>query len=300
MAPTTAPLTVAHLADQIHQASAGRSPASIVLVGRHRPSPAVEWWELPATAAHPYEVLVGWRAGPGHDVVGLVTRGTSRPVPAPGATSPDVPHPVRVTHLMDRDGATATVLDGLGRSTLIETPPEGLVADALARVLGRPTPPPELTVGTLVETGWLDAVAQVAFHGPEQLRSWSQVAQLHPLAGCGPTPSADHLAGDVRELEATSSWSRLRRLSRIHLLTSSRPPGGGEVSPADWFDDGSFARWSTRNMPDAGEVLASLIEVLPLGVTAQLCRALTAVVLPDEADAPWWDEPDDGSQWGAS
>lgn len=294
MPPTTAPLTLAHLADQIHRASAGMARNAIVLVGRAHRDPVIDWWELPASVTHPSEALIGWTVGPHHDVVGIITSGTSRPHPsASSRTPPEGDRAVRLTHLVARDRATATVLAGAGGSTLIESPPEGLVADALRRTLGLTTPAPDISVGTLVEAGWLDAIAGVAFGGPERISSWSQLARLHPLAGADGVPSADDLARDVAELEAASSWRRLRHLAELRSPRVGRPPGGTETSPAAWFDDGSFARWATRNLPDPSELLGSLMTVLPLGVAAQLCRALTSVTLAEEADPPWWLDPED-------
>lgn len=175
--------------------------------------------------------------------------------------------------ILEREGDTIEVLD---------SPPEGWVADALARSLGRSTPPPTDRLARWVETAWLDAIATKALAAPGRIRSWPQVALLHPLAPPGRALPGALLAVVAEAIDLESSWGRIRHLwaARPSPAPTAGPPGGPTIPIEQWFDDGSFSRWVQRYQPPAVALLPAILDSLPSDVGAELVDALVTVGPP--------------------
>ena len=168
---------------------------------------------------------------------------------------------------------------------MLTEPPEGWVPDALARALGRPTPPPTDRLARWVETAWLDGIAAIVLAAPGRICSWSEVARLHPLAPPGPALPGALLAVEAAAIDLESSWARMRRLSGSSPVPTptARPPGGTPIPMDRWFDDGSFSRWVQRYQPPAEEVLPAILDALPTDLGAELLDALITVDPPPGA-----------------
>lgn len=208
--------------------------------------------------AHPVDQLLGFRAPAAWDAFGVTVAG--RTVPYPGAVPGGGPladhRPLLLTFLAGRDGSTAAYLlpDG-DEPVLLDEPAgseaQGAIADLCWRVLGRPTAPPQVTVGQFWATWWLDRIVSAGAADPAWSPSWEQLCLLHPDAGRWPA-GADAPAHEP-------SWHRLRTDPDLaHLV----PPAASR-DVLDWMDDGMFARWSTGALPDPGDLLDAVAELLP-------------------------------------
>lgn len=169
---------------------------------------------------HPVDVLLGFVCPAEWAAFGLSHVGWSSPM---GAVRPSR-HPqrerVRITTLVHRDGAIASVLRFENGKELSDTSEcHGMIPDVLRRALGVPTPPPALPLRAFMARLWLESVLREARR--RRPMTWKDVAALEPH------PSSE-------------SWSDLR----WSVVTARRSLD--EVTPeiAAWMDDGMFARWS--------------------------------------------------------
>lgn len=242
----------------------------VVVCGEAGGSLDVGIWPIPADVPHPTDVLVGWRPPAWAHAVGLVSLGEAR--------SAHSVEPVRITVAAAADGRTAAVLQRQGRPMeAIEEPPLGWGADALNRCLGRPTPPPQQPLHTCVEAAWLGEVRRLvreaAGHGTRP--TWDQVALAHPLHPPGWPAPPHQLRAATAALDAGPSWDRVVELvSSGRPRTGAHPPGGRRVSLTEWFDAGSFARWTMRHLPDPDDLLFEVLHELPEHVGSALVDSL--------------------------
>ena len=275
------------LAGILHRSTAHIQAPVLVTIEQDRNTVSLGTWEVPGTVDHPADVLLGFIAPPSWSAFGLVTSGRIHRLDADaGFASAAKPESVRATVLLDRTGAAASIIEHAGFPLeVLPDPPEGWVADALARVLGRPTPPPAQSLAAWVEAAWLDQIATVVLARPGGVRSWPALARLHPLAPQGPTVAGIVLAAQSMALDCESHWGRIRRLWGASLANKSpvTPPGGTMVAPDTWFDDGSFARWSQRDLPPADALLPAILDALPDSLANELRDALTTVQADDRA-----------------
>jgi hypothetical protein len=278
------------LAELVHHACAAAPGPRLVELHERAGRLALGTWSVPPEVDHPADPLVGHLAAPSCLAVGLVTGGRAgRPAGAdhrhelPG--HPSLVGPVRVTVVADRHGGFASVLAPVaGLPQVLTEAPSGWVADALARALGRPTPPPADRLARWAEGAWLDAVAGAVLAAPGRAPTWAELAHRHPLHPPGPALPGALLAVEAEALELTSSWTRLRRL----WAPDPRPPvathpGGTDLPPARWFDDGSFSRWVQRHQPPAEPVLEAVLDALPRRLGGEVLDALITVAPP-----AWW------------
>lgn len=231
-------------------------------------------WEIPLSAGHPVEPLTGFVAPASWRALGLTSSARLRHL--------DLPHQPAVdaasTVLVPRIGPIVSVLDDGEEAWLVPESPIGLVPDALARVLRRPTPPAEASTGSFVELTWLDRLASGVLSRPSLGRSWRWVADRHPLRGAGAVPSPEELSARVEVYSAERTWTDIRRSNTDLVLpaASCAPPGGITQSAGSWFDEGSLARWVMRHLPPADVLVPDLLAVLPSSVGGQLMTALVA------------------------
>lgn len=266
--------TLADVATSIHHAVGPDPVAQVVYV--HDDAEAVDLtiglWDVPDLPTHPIEPLIGFRAPPTWDAVGIVSTAQVRSLvpdgPAPG--------PTVTTVLLQRDGTIASVVGSPGRALQhLGDPPVGLVPDVLARVLGRPTPAPEVEVDAYLDLAWLDRIACGLLDRPSRARSWRWLADRHPLRGGGPPPAPEVLAARVAEVAEAHPWSWMRQRVTTDLpATWCGPPGGTTPPAAEWFDDGSLCRWRMRCLPPADVLVPDLLSVLPSHLGEQLLTAL--------------------------
>lgn len=275
-APVAAdPLSVAELADLVHEAATPLQQDLVVVVRTHPDHLDLALWPIGGHGPSPTDVLIGWRPDPGVRAVGLVSAGQEY--------GPAHQGPVAVTVLADTDGAAATVLERPGAEPiLLAEQPQGWGADALRRTLGLPTPAPEHPVSACVEATWIAHLAALAWPaGIDRLPplTWEQVARVHPLADpCGAVPTPQALAHSTCSLDRESSWSRLLQSVATEITGATpSPPGGRTVPLAAWFDQGSFSRWMLRQQPDTDQVLLDLLDHLTDHAAEQLLAALISL-----------------------
>lgn len=287
------------LAELAHNATAGRGPC---IVGADHSGEILDLClsEIPERFEHPGDSLLGFVAPDAWIAVGLsVPIRARRSGPAdPAAQGPTVaadPASVdtalltteasRLTVMVQRDGVTTSIFDGPAMApVLVAEPPEGWVPDLLRRSLGLPTAPPSESLASFVEASWLDAVAAEVFANVASGSDWATLAVLHPLHPPVPAMPGPLLAVETQALELESSWSRMRR-----LWAGSGPgkPARGRCSNDSgldaWFDDGSFARWISRTVPEPAELLAVILTLVSADVGSEIVDALVSVTPPDQA-----------------
>ena len=231
---------------------------------------------LPLHGAHPLEALLGYVAPPEWWAIGVC---------APGrAHSVDGTDDVTATLLVDRAGATASILQRGDDREVLPGRPDGVLADACRRALGLPTAPPPWSSLMLWTQAWLDRIVEADGARPPGLPSlsWAAVARLHP-AGTGPgDPVA--LALDAAALAEAWPWARLRAEPGVADVAGPRPSS----ALAQWMDDGMWARWLVSRLPPADELLEATRAVLSPVVADAVDLVVTAA-----ADAGGWavDDP---------
>lgn len=274
-----------HLAvDLVHRA-ADRTDAP-VLFGAERTGDRVR---LHAWSIFPDDddrFLVGWLAPPSWSILGFtaVSRARHRdPIgrfdltddsdhDADGERFAADPPSTRMTLAVERHGDVLLRFDEDHGTTTIERV-TGPMVDHLSRAVARPTSPPELTPGALVELHWLDRIAAIVLERPGAA-TWPALAACHPL-GDGLPADPTTLALATLAHDATTTWASLRAAS-ADVISSELPPSGDVVHAAEWFDDGSYARWTSRDLPPADVLLEAVLTNLADEAAAQLVQALVS------------------------
>lgn len=280
-APSQVPPTVlVELAEYVHHVAAPAAPVVVGIDRRRRGPEQVTAVIVPAIAPHPADPLVGLRADARWSVVGLVATGRLRAEPGASPAHRAQAGPVAVTYLRDREGDSASCFGPLdGPLTTTVEPPTGWVPDVLARCMGQPTAPPELSVAGYLDALWLDRLAQEVFRHPDHRWTWPRVAATHPFADAPGTPSPPTprgLSELVRGFTAIRPWSVWRTGFAPEALGGFTIPDafGRDVSMADWFDDGSLSRWLVRDLAPTDILLGDLLATLTADVADCVLTAL--------------------------
>lgn len=181
---------------------------------------------------------------------------------------------VAVTLLVDRAGASASLLRRAGRVEVLPGRPEGALADTCRRALGLPTAPPPATTLGLWTLTWLDrVVAAASGREPGQpALTWAAVSDLHP-AGAGPTDPAG-LALAAARVAVAWTWARLRADAAAGDLPGPAPP----VDVAAWMDDGMWARWLLERLPPLDALVDAVHYLLPPAVASAVQLVVDAAV----------------------
>jgi hypothetical protein len=203
---------------------------------------------------HPVGALAGFVAPARWRALGVCVPGRAHA----GGWSDDV----AVTLLVDRAGASASLLRRAGRVEVLPGRPEGALADACRRALGLPTAPPPTTTLGLWTLAWLDrVVATASAREPGRpALTWAAVADLHP-ASAGPTDPPG-LALAAAGLAEAWPWARLRADAAVGDLPGPAPA----VDVAAWMDDGMWARWLLERLPALDALLDAVHCLLPPAV----------------------------------
>lgn len=255
---------------------AAGDPSQLVRVVATADAEALEVGLLPLEpGAHPVEAMAGFTAPPNWLAIGVVSAGHSRSPGEPGSfgVDPEPTQPIRVTFLIDREGAAATALAAIGAPSaqrrLLHEPPAGLVADACRRVLGLPTAPPDEGPEVWLTTRWLDRLLAAAIEGPGAVTTWEAAARMHPLVGDVGGLAPTDLKALVVRTASRLGWEGFRSLA-------TRRDGDGLVSPAAaaWMDSGSFARHLLAGELPVGLLLTELRALVPTVVMSAVREAL--------------------------
>jgi hypothetical protein len=171
------------------------------------------------------------------------------------------PRPLRLTHVVDRRGGSASVMRHAGEEPIVGGPEgQGRLVDACRRALGLVTaPPPEESTG-LWALLWLDGLLARAARGDE-LTGLVAAARAHPaiemVAEQDPDmveEAAHRLVRLGRLFGQARDWAHLRRAA----AAGEWPVEDLDPEGAAWMDDGMFARWVTADFPLLDDYLAEL------------------------------------------
>ncbi len=211
--------------------------------------------------------LVGFDAPATWDAMAVVVHGRSW---ALDDTDTD-PRPIRLTHVVDRHGGSASVMRHAGEEPTVGGPEgQGRLVDVCLRALGLATaPPPEESTG-LWALLWLDGLLARAARG-EALAGLVAVARAHPavemVAEREPElvdEAAHRLVRLGRLFGQARDWPHLRRAA----AAGEWPVEDLDPEGAAWMDDGMFARWVTADFPLLDDYLAELDTLLSEHVMA--------------------------------
>ena len=189
------------------------------------------------------------------------------------------PRPVRLTHVVDRDGGVASVLRHAGEEPVLGgADGQGRLVDVCRRALGLATAPPPEESTELWALFWMDGLLARAARGE---------TPAGPIAAARAHPAIEMVARHEPDLVDLAA-ERLVRLGRIFgqardwpHLRSAAVAGEWPVEHLDpegaaWMDDGMFARWVTADLPRLEDFLAELDGLLPekamTGVRAVLAQ----------------------------
>jgi hypothetical protein len=259
----------ARIVDLVHDTTDGLAGPTLVGVTYHPTDIGIGTWPL-TDDRDPLSHLVGWVAPPEWDALGVSAPGGSWP----GEPSTMTGEVVRWTVLLERS-REAVMLAEMPRGGPMPQPAfVGPIADVLCRSLGRPAPPPHTTTAAWIELQWLDALAAATLDRPGAL-SWGRAAALHPLHEGAPV-DPETLALATLALEHHDDWATRRARSDLTIDVTRHPSGGRAVSAAEWFDDGSFARWVQRDLPPVADLLDAVLSTAPEHVAARIAAALVA------------------------
>lgn len=241
---------------------------TLVGVRRHRTAVDLACWPLPEDPLGASSPLVGWLAPGDFDAVALCSSGRF-------TADDDDPSAerARFTVLVGREGHASAALSVAGEPVACAEETSGLAVDVLARTLGLATPPPADGPISWLELRWLDELTARALPHPGEL-TWAEACRRHPFSN-GEVVEPEVLAVATLEVEQHTTWADARAAWVGDGSTPERPPSGTSIDPAEWFDDGSFARWLVRDLPPLGSLLDALAANLDDDVFDALRAAVT-------------------------
>jgi hypothetical protein len=247
---------------------------------------------------HPAVALLGFTAPEEWIAFGIVTRGTTRPLPAtrlpatplppgPGALKPNTR--IGLVHLVGRDNSSLSrFIPKPGETIELGEGAEGAIHDTCLRVLGLPTAPPPCSPLVYWANCWLQAVAATAAAADAAL-DWDAAARLHPaielIAKHEPElvdDAVDQLVGIGRVLVAARPWDTMRQ-----EWATGDGHAGLTAAELLWMDTGCFARWCLGTLADPDRLLEGCAEGLTADALDRLRATLDAWDLPQ---APFWQE----------
>lgn len=193
--------------------------------------------------------LFGLHAEPSWSAAGVAIVGRARHL----LTKEIVGQGANAAVVVTRAGAVASRfrVDGCEPAVPESGAPEGLVVDALHRLLGLPSPGEPVPTAHLALTVWADRVLQELLDVGHV--EWEDALRLHPGdPGPGPIgPSVEML------VEATVRSTEGFDWHDVHRRTAQGRRAGYDVTPheAAWMDATMFSRWVTASLPDLPHAL---------------------------------------------
>jgi hypothetical protein len=185
---------------------------------------------------HPVDVLTGFTAPPEWFGIGVAVTGWSH---EDGRRDR-----ARITTLICRDGNEIGGLRVTGQALrIIHDHGVGPVPDTLRRVLGLPTPAPDVTLVEWMAKCWLEIVIRRAKRGKRTAKlTWREAAVLHPAIDTVGAEAED-LPDVAPALAANMRWERFRQLH------------AADDADAAWMDEGMFASWMVHGRPPLSVLL---------------------------------------------
>ena len=200
--------------------------------------------------------LSGFRAPLTWDAFGIVA-----PARAFHLDDDDPPIPVTLAVIVARDGGVTSAVHGIesrGAGTRRDDG-EGRVLDACRRVLGLPTPPPDVSTGWWSALHWIDRVLAALLD-----------------ADLGHPPSWSTLRGlDEGRRYATAPWALLRGDCAAGAIDIP----GIAAAGAAWMDDGMFSREAISGYPPLFDMLDDVDALVSADTFERLVRQLCELIL---------------------
>ena len=130
-----------------------------------------------------------------------------------------------------------------------------LVVDAALRLLGIATPMAVDSPGVVSDGIWLDQIFDLCLLSPlGEPPPWPMLGALHPCARGVPTPEMIR----YERQRSLGSWSGLREA----VLDGCAGWVPVSAALAQWFDEGSVARWTQATAPDPQTMIDELADLL--------------------------------------
>ena len=185
---------------------------------------------------HPAQVLAGFTAPPEWFAIGVAVTGWSH--------EDGRRERARITSLLCRDGSEVGSLRVRGGELrIMREHSVGVVSDTLRRVLGMPTPPPDVSINEWMAQCWLEIVLRKAKRGKRAPKlTWRAAAALHPAIDTVGAEAED-LPEVAPALAAQMRWERFRQLH------------AADDPDAAWMDEGMFARAMVHGRPPISVLL---------------------------------------------
>lgn len=208
----------------------------------------------PLLGPDPVAELIGLRADPSWDGVGLRAPASSRRVD----THTDAP--CSLVHLLEPSGVSVTHLRITDEDTIELGPDsivrEGRIPDTCRRMFDLPTPAPPQDMSQFVLDAWLAQVLRAALLSPgltwPDIVGLSFVHHLGVITDSDSTPSPASMARALLDSSITLDWHRYRTAC---VTLGGCPVSELTAAQIDWMDTGMFARWTHGSLPCTAELL---------------------------------------------
>lgn len=262
-----------HLLDEL--------PASLIRV--RTDEEGLEVATRPLDGEHPDTWLLGHRAPPDVDAMGVVTAGRMFSIDHPGATIGRV----CVASLVSRRGELACASVDADGNALFDDGLTGRIVDVLKRCMAVATDPPPCGAEVLFAQLWLSSLV-VACDGDDPAPGWPEAARHHLCVELFDRHERDDLTAEqmgslLKRFAGFISWERLRRYVDEGVITF----GGTQPGDGAWFDDGAFARRLLGSVPSLGLLRREVCRRLDGEVWEQVAASLDAGGLPHTC----WPDP---------
>lgn len=226
--------------------------------------PAAEVTDLPFDPRSAAGGLFGVRAPRRWDAVAVTITGTARRV-----ESTDELGDVTAGMVVTRNAELASFIDigercdsGIhNEEHLVHAEPDGMLVDALHRVLGLPSPGEPPDPSEMMMSIWLDDVLTILFD--DRQVTWAQMARIHPAVEStahspSMTPPSDEMI--IEAIERSRPHVDWRRIHQRAVQT--REPTA-RLTPREirWMDPTMFARWTLSLLPTVEGVALKLSDL---------------------------------------
>lgn len=135
--------------------------------------------------------------------------------------------------------------------------PQGVIVDSLHRILGLPSPGPEISTPAMATSLWLNDVLTILFI--KGSIDWTEAAMAHPLIGQHPIipPSVEMVVEATCRASELVNWERLRN----NAIAKGDESAGLTPDEMRWMDSTMFSRWIISSFPDPEDVVETMIEL---------------------------------------
>lgn len=227
--------------------------------------PEAEVGSLPFDQRSPAAGLFGLRASRSWYAVGVTLEGVARML-EPADAIGDVSTGLVVT----RDGQIGSFISRAGagedvaEDEIVGTDgvhPDGLVVDAMHRMLGLPSPGDPPDPSEMVMSLWLDDILTVL--AVERRIDWAQMVRIHPVVHGQTAEETLIPPSDEMLVEATARSREYVDWGRVHRRASRSEASTAGLTPEEvrWMDPTMFARWSLSLLPGVPAVVRALSDL---------------------------------------